>query len=149
MSSSSKTVKFVASHTNTVNASPSEVWAIWSDVSKWAALDPSTHKDASINGAFVPGAVVTLGLRDGKSVKVHLKTVKENKEFSDETPLPSGVVRTLHKLEQSGDNLILTYTVEAEIAAEDAQAFKNGLWQNLVAGVPSQVSNVAALALAA
>lgn len=148
MSSSSKTVKFVASHTNTLNASPRDVWAIWSDVSKWHALD-AANREAAIRGTFAPGSVVTLGLRDGDSVEVHIKTVKENEEFSDETILPSGVVRTQHKMEQSGDNVILTYTIEADIAAEDAQAFSTGMWQNLVAGVPSQVDNVAALARAA
>lgn len=146
--STSKTVKFVASHTNTLNASPRDVWAIWSDVSKWQALD-AANREAAIRGKFAPGSVVTLRLRDGNSVEVHIKTVKENEEFSDETILPSGVVRTQHKMEQSGDNLILTYTIEAEIAADDARAFSTGMWQNLVAGVPSQVDNVAALARAA
>ncbi|MGO6747881.1 SRPBCC family protein [Rhizobium ruizarguesonis] len=148
MSSASKTVKFVAAHTNTVNASPSSVWAIWSDVSKWHALDTANRK-ATIKGAFAPGSVVTLGLKDGNSVEVVLKTVTENKEFSDETTLPSGIIRTTHKMEQSGDNLIVTYYIEAEVAAADAQAFSAGMWQNLIEGVPSQVGTVAALARAA
>ena len=148
MSSTSKTVKFVASHTNTVNASARDVWAIWSDVSKWHALDDG-NREASIKGSFAPGSIVTLGLRNGESVAVHIKTVKENEEFSDETNLPSGVVRTQHKMEQSGDSLIITYKIEAEIAQENSRDFSTGMWQNLIAGVPSQVDNVAALARAA
>jgi len=148
MSSSSKTVRFVASHTNTFEASASDVWAVWSDVSKWHALDAGNGK-ATIKGPFAPGSVVTLGLKGGDSVEVVLTSVKENQEFTDETTLPSGIVRTMHRMEQNGKNLILTYSVDAEIAEGDARAFDTGMWQNLIAGVPAQVDNVAALARAA
>ncbi|MBY5775264.1 polyketide cyclase [Rhizobium leguminosarum] len=148
MNASSKTVRFVASHTNTIEASASDVWAIWSDVSKWHALDAG-NRQASIKGSFAPGSVITLGLRDGGSVDVTLKTVKKDEEFSDETKVPSGIVRTKHSMEQSGANLIVTHSIEAEIAAADAKAFSNGIWQNLIAGVPAQVENVVALARAA
>ena len=144
----SKTVRFEASHTNTVNASASDIWAIWTDVSKWTALDAGNGK-ASLRGSFAPGSVVSLTLRNGSTFEVHLKTVTKNEEFSYETAVPGGVVRTYHKMKQSGDHLIVTYALEAEITEKEAHAFSIGLWQNLVAGIPSQVENVTALARAA
>lgn len=142
-------VKFVASYTATVQANPRDVWAVWSDPAKWSSLDEGNLVAKGKNGGFAPGSVVQLQLRSGQTVDVVLKTVVEGKEFSDETVLPYGTVYTIHKMEQSGKNLILTYTIDASVDADSADAFSREYWPNLLEGVPHQVHNVTAMAKAA
>lgn len=142
-------IKFVANYTATVNADPRQVWAIWSDASKWSGLDDGNLSATGDKGGFKAGSVVRLNLRSGQTVQVRLTNVNEGEGFSDETTLPYGVVRTHHKMEQSGKNLILSYGIEAHIAEEAADAFSREYWPNLLEGIPHQVHNVVALAKAA
>jgi hypothetical protein len=138
-------VKFVASYTATVNANAKDVWAVWSDPSKWSSLDDG-NVSAEGGRGLRAGSVVQLKLRSGQTVEVKLTNVTDGEAFSDETALPYGVVRTHHKLEQSGKNLIVSYAIEAQIAEESSDAFSKEFWPNLLEGIPHQVHNVAALA---
>ena len=142
-------IKFTASYTATVNADPKQIWEIWSDPGKWAGLDDGNLAADGAKNGFREGSVVQLRLRSGQTVDVKLTDVKEGESFSDETMLPYGVVRTTHKLEQSGRNLILSYAIDADIEEGSADAFSQEYWPNLLEGIPHQVHNVTALAKAA
>lgn len=142
-------IKFAASYTATVNADRKQVWAIWSDPGKWAGLDDGNLAVDAAKSGFQAGAVIQLRLRSGQTVDVKLTEVSEGKSFADETTLPYGVVRTAHKLEQSGKNLILSYSIDADIEEGSADAFSQEYWPNLLEGIPHQVHNVTALARAA
>lgn len=141
--------KFAASYSATVNANRQDIWDIWSDPGKWAGLDDGNLAAQGTKSGFKAGSVVQLRLRSGQTVDVRLTKVSEGEGFSDETTLPYGVVRTEHKLEESGKNLILSYSIEADIDEESADAFSQEYWPNLLEGIPHQVHNVTALARAA
>jgi hypothetical protein len=142
-------IKFEAAYTATVTANRADIWAIWSDPGKWEGLDDGNLLADSSKGAFRPGSVIHLKLRSGQTVDVRLTKVLEGQAFSDETKLPYGVVRTEHKMEESGKNLIISYAIHAEIAEDSADAFSKEYWPNLLEGIPHQVHNVTALAKAA
>lgn len=142
-------VKFAAGYTATINASPQDIWAIWSDPAKWPGLDDGNLAADGGKSSFRSGGVVKLRLRSGQTVDVKLTEVREGTSFSDETDLGYGVVHTEHKLEQSGPNLIVSYTIEAQVDAGSVEDFTKDYWPNLLEGVPHQVHNVAALAKAA
>ena len=139
--------RFAANYTATVNANPKHIWNTWSDPKKWTSLD-NGNKAVSTDNAFKVGTIVRLTLRSGQTVDVRLTEVSEGKAFSDETILPYGVVRTYHKMEPSGKNLIVSYVIEADIAEESATAFEQEFWPNLLEGIPHQVHNVVAIAKA-
>jgi Polyketide cyclase / dehydrase and lipid transport len=141
-------IRYVANYTATVNANPKAIWATWSDPRKWTSLDDGNKAVAEDKGAFRAGTIVRLTLRTGQTVDVKLTEVSEGKAFSDETTLPYGVVRTHHKMEPSGRNLIVSYLIEADIADESAAAFEKEYWPNLLEGIPHQVHNVVAIAKA-
>lgn len=142
-------IKFAASYSATVNANRKDIWDIWSDPGKWAGLDDGNLSAEGTKSGFRTGAVVQLRLRSGQTVDVKLTKVSEGEGFTDETKLPYGVVRTEHKLEESGKNLILSYSIEADIDEGSADAFSQEYWPNLLEGIPHQVHNVTALARAA
>lgn len=139
-------IRFAANYTATVNADPKQVWAVWSDPNKWSSLDDGNNTATADKGGFKAGSTVRLSLRSGQTVDVRLTDVKEGEGFSDETTLPYGVVRTYHKMEQSGPNLIVSYAIEAQIDEASADAFSREFWPNLLEGIPHQVHNVVALA---
>lgn len=142
-------IRFAANYTATVNANPKHIWATWADPKKWTTLD-NGNKAVVITdkGGFGVGTVVRLTLRSGQTVDVRLTEVSEGKVFADETTLPYGVVRTYHKMEPSGKNLVVSYVIEADIAEESADAFEQEFWPNLLEGIPHQVHNVVAIAKA-
>ena len=147
-------IKFAASYSATVTANREDIWNIWSDPAKWPGLDDGnlaaeSKLAADGKSGFREGAVIQLHLRSGQTVDVQLTQVSEGRSFADETRIPYGIVRTEHKLEESGKNLILSYSIDADVDEESVDAFTQEYWPNLLEGIPHQVHNVTALAKAA
>jgi hypothetical protein len=127
-------VIFKSSYTTTTSASPADIWALWTNVKDWPSWDYGTER-ADIRGDFAAGSVISMTPRNGSPIQVQLKKVITNKEFSDEAVLPSGVVRTVHRIDQHGKHVAVTYEVVAEISEDAAARFQAEMWPHLQGGV--------------
>ena len=132
---------FHTSYTATTAATPSDIWALWTNVNDWPTWDHGTER-AELRGDFAAGSVISMTPRNGSPIQVQLKKVITNKEFTDETLLPSGVVRTAHRIDHHGKHVSVTYEVVAEISEDAADRFQADIWPHLQGGVLNVVHDV-------
>ncbi|MCW5256507.1 polyketide cyclase [Verminephrobacter aporrectodeae subsp. tuberculatae] len=121
-----------------------DVWAIWVDVNHWMQWDKGIAH-AEIRENFQVGNAFSLTPQGGEPIQVHLKTVTQGEEFSDEAVLPFGVIRNVHCMQMLGKKLQLTHEVHAEIKEEAAGFFGKEIWPHMQSGLPESVNNIIAL----
>ncbi|MFJ6915991.1 SRPBCC family protein [Streptomyces sp. NPDC101133] len=137
-----ETQKFVAGATVTVDAQAHDVWALWADVNAWKTWDTGIESTV-LHGNFKAGATFTLTPQGGEPMEVTVVTVTQGEEFSDETRLPFGTIRTCHRMEPIGARVRITHEVVAEVAADAVGFFGREVWPHLQSGVAESLGNVA------
>lgn len=101
-------------HTILVDASPEQLFAIYSDVANWHRWDPDT-KAAHIDGPFQTGVRGSLTPTKGNTVPMVLTSVVPNRSFTAESRIPlfrmlfehellptEGATKVVHRVTFSG-----------------------------------------------
>jgi hypothetical protein len=137
---------FHASHTQQTNATPEQIWALWSDVDNWPEWDLGLVA-CWLQGAFAPGTTFTLRPRGSdQDITATLNVVEPNRRFSDATVLPFGTLQAIHEIDTDSGMTKVTHTIVAEIAEEQADFFANAIWKNVEHGLKGSVEKLTALA---
>ncbi|MFC0433668.1 SRPBCC family protein [Kutzneria buriramensis] len=101
-------------HTLTTTATPAAIWAKWSDPADWPSWDEGLEK-VTLEGGFVEGARGELTVAGQPPLGYVLTEVRPNEAFTDETAMPGGVLRFIHRIEPAGDGRwALTHRLEIE-----------------------------------
>ncbi len=98
------------SNTEKTLASPSSVWKLWEEVTNWPKQD-SSITSASINGPFKVGSVITLKPKKSPPVKVRIKKLEKNHNFSTEGKLPLTKLEFIHEVKTDGKQTQFTQSV--------------------------------------
>jgi len=122
-----------------------EIWTLWADINNWKKWDTGI-KDSELLTQFTAGNSFSLTPQGGEPMSVTLKTVTKDKEFSDETILPFGVLRNIHRIEKLGQNISVTHEIHAEITPDASVFFGKEIWPHMQAGLPESVNNIISLA---
>jgi Polyketide cyclase / dehydrase and lipid transport len=98
----------------TINASAAKVFAIYADVANWPQWDTDA-KSASIQGAFVSGAVGRVVPHGGPASTITFQEVRPNQGFTVTCKLPLCVMRFDYKLLADNEHTTTaTHTVQFE-----------------------------------
>lgn len=140
---SAEAVEFRACATVTVKAKAHDVWALWADVNGWRNWDQGIEAVELHGNNFKAGNGFSLTPRGGEPMKVTIVTATQGEEFSDETELPFGVIRTAHRVEPLAGFVTITHEVVATIAGEMAGMFRHEIWPGLQRGLSEALNNAA------
>lgn len=143
----SNNVNFVTSYKATTHATLDDIWNVWVDVNNWKKWDNGIE-NSEILTEFATGHSFLLTPQGGEPIKVALKTVIHNQEFSDEAILPFGTLRNIHRIEKLGEQITITHEVHAEINKEAAGFFGKEIWPHMQDGLPSAVNNIISIVTA-
>lgn len=99
-----------ATHSATVNAPSTAVWARWRDVEKWPDQDISL-KSAKISGAFELGSTITLRPNGLPKIKARLAIVTPEVGFAYVGKLPLATIQFTHDLEPLDTGTTFTHSV--------------------------------------
>ena len=101
-------------HTVTTTATPAAVWAKWGDPVDWPSWDEGLER-VTLNGEFVTGARGELTVAGQPPLGYVLTDVRPGEGFTDETEMPGGVLRFVHRIEPAGDGRwLLTHRLEID-----------------------------------
>jgi uncharacterized protein YndB with AHSA1/START domain len=96
----------------TIRAGPADVWAAWTDVSRWPAWDRS-KEIARLDGPFAPGTSGWAKQRGNLGGPFTITVVEPETHWTSECPLPFGKVVFDHFIEpQAGGRVKVTKSVE-------------------------------------
>jgi uncharacterized protein YndB with AHSA1/START domain len=136
------TSRYKYSHSIETNVSPEAVWALYEDASTWPSWDAQAEL-VTRDGPFAAGTTGTMKFVDQDPLEYRLTKVEPLREFVDETPVDSLLVRVSHLLEPlASGRLRLTYT--AEIDGPEDEAHRVG--PMITADFPETMASVVALA---
>lgn len=126
-------------HSIETDATPREVWALYSDVSTWPSWDAAAER-VTLEGPFSAGSQGTMKFHGQDPLPFRLVEVESERLFVDETPVPDGIIRFRHRLEPGeGGGLRLTHEVEIE----GPEPFARELGPMISAGIPGTMTTLA------
>lgn len=94
-------------------ASVEDVWALWSDVSRWTEWD-SGLESVTLTGPFAAGSTGTMVVEGQGPISFVLTSVEEGVGFEDETSVPGAVLRFSHRVEPVSGGVRVTHSVVVE-----------------------------------
>ncbi len=121
-------------------ASPDAILALWGDPVGWPAWDTSVSK-VDLDGPFAVGSTGTLHLIGQDPVSFRLTAI-DGTGFTDETPIPAGVLRFIHHVAPTDGGSLVTHRVQIEDAAELAAQLGPAVTED----VPAAMAGLVALA---
>jgi uncharacterized protein YndB with AHSA1/START domain len=96
----------------TIQAPPSEVWKVWTDVPNWPRWDPSKEM-VRLDGPFAPGTSGWAKQRGNLGGTFTITAVEPDKRWTSECPVPLGKIVFDHLIEpRAGGGVTVTKTVE-------------------------------------
>ncbi len=108
-------------HSRTVisSASPSAVWALWSEPATWTDWDPSVEA-VMLDADFGPGVSGTMTLGGGFEVPVVVEVVEPGRRYLDQLTMGDLVIRIDHVVtaHDEGCEVTVSTTIEGP-GAED------------------------------
>jgi hypothetical protein len=130
-------------HRILTKASPSTIYAIYTDVAAWPTWDPDTA-EASLNGPFAVGAQGKLKPTKGNTVPMLLTDVQLHKLFTVESKIPGFKMVFEHELKLRGEQTEIVH----RITLSGFLKFLIGkmLVKQINAGMPTTLLNLKALA---
>ena len=105
-------------HSVVTSASPDAILALWRDPASWPSWDTSVTK-VELDGPFAVGNGGTMHLAGQDPVSFTLTAIDDS-GFTDETPIPGGVLRFVHVVAPHEDGAVVTHRVQIEGGAEFA-----------------------------
>ncbi|WP_437957079.1 SRPBCC family protein [Sorangium sp. So ce119] len=137
---------FTVSHSESTRAPASTVFSIWADVNQWTRWDVGLDA-CELKNDFQVGSTFKLTPKGSpEPVEAKIQEIVENKKFVDTTELPFGTIKAIHEVKPSEGGSIVTHTIVAEIAEEQAGFFANVIWKGMETGLPDSVKKLAKLA---
>lgn len=100
-------------HTLETTASPSSVWAVWTDVARWPEWD-SELQDAQLTGDFRVGAEGRLTPKRGPRLKFVIVQADWGKSYTYITQLPLCRLKVYRYMRLGGPPLSFTHEVSFE-----------------------------------
>jgi hypothetical protein len=133
---------YIYRHSLETDVAPEGIWALYEDASTWPRWDAQAEL-ITRDGPFEAGTTGTMKFVGQDPFEYRLTRVQPLREFVDETPVESLVVRVSHLLEPlSSGRLRVTYT--AEIDGPEAEAQQIG--PMITADFPDTMASLVALA---
>ena len=119
-------------------ASPEAIWRIWADVETWGEWNPDIEK-IELDGPFAVGSVIAMTPVGQEVVRLRLASVKENEQFVDEAEIGGATFRTMHRLDDIGENRVRV-TYRMEITGHSADELGPQLGPVITADFPETVA---------
>lgn len=99
-------------HSIDTNATPEAIWRLWSDVENWGAWNGEIEK-IEINGPFAEGTQILMTPPGDDPIPLVIAEAVENERFVDEARFGGLLLRTTHRIDPAGENLIrVVYRME-------------------------------------
>lgn len=133
-------LNYAYEHSVATSASPDAILALWRDPAGWPAWDTSVS-EVELDGPFAVGTTGTLHLVGQDPVGFRLTAIDDT-GFTDETPIPGGVLRFVHHVEPHEGGALVTHRVQIEDAAELAAELGPAVTED----VPEAMAGLVALA---
>lgn len=108
-------MSFEYEHTVNTTASPTDIWALWSDVGSWHCWDPAVERVA-LEGHFAEGAAGTMTLSGGVEAPFVLEIVEPRARYLDKLIIGDLVIRVDHQVTatEGGSHVLVRTTVEGD-----------------------------------
>jgi uncharacterized protein YndB with AHSA1/START domain len=136
------TSSYTYSYSMETDAAPEAVWALYEDASTWPDWDAQAEL-VTRDGPFAAGTTGTMKFVDQDPLEYRLTKVEPRREFVDETPVDSLVVRVSHMLEPlPSGRLRVTYTAQIDGPKGEAQQ----VGPMITADFPDTMTSLVALA---
>jgi ligand-binding SRPBCC domain-containing protein len=100
-------------HTETVNASPEQIFQVYADVAGWKTWDPEVEW-STLDGAFATGSKGRLKPKGGPASSIRLLRVEDSTSFSVEARLPLCQMLFEHELTSDGGKTDVLHRVTFE-----------------------------------
>jgi Polyketide cyclase / dehydrase and lipid transport len=108
-------------HTVETDVTPQAIWALYEDVTTWPSWDAQAER-LTRDGRFLAGTTGTMTFIGQEPLAYRLAKVEPLREFVDETPVGSLVVRVSHILDQlPNGGLRITHSAEIDGPEDEAQ----------------------------
>lgn len=130
-------------HTETTSATPAQLWARYTDPTRWPEWDHETER-VTIDGPFAAGTTGTLKPVKGPKTKFRMLEVTPFEGFSDVSRLPLALLTFTHRLQKAADGTRFTHAVS--ITGPLAPVFARVIGANIAAGLPAAMRRLAGLA---
>jgi Polyketide cyclase / dehydrase and lipid transport len=136
------TTPYSYTHSVETNVTPQAIWALYEDVTTWPSWDPQAER-ITRDGPFQAGTTGTMTFIGQEPLAYRLAKVEPLREFVDETPVGSLVVRVSHILDplRNGGSRI-TYSAEIDGPEDEAQQ----VGPMITADFPQTMASLIALA---
>ena len=135
-------ISYTYTHTVEADVSPKAIWELYEDVTTWPAWDAQAE-EITREGPFAAGSEGTMKFVGQEPLRYRLTKVEPLREFVDETPVESLVVRVSHLLEpQPEGRLRITYSAEIDGPEREAQE----VGPMITADFPDTMASLIALA---
>src|SRR3954454_22483949 len=93
----------------TTTATPSDVWALWSDIGSWHCWDPAVQQ-VCLEGHFAEGAAGTMVLTDGVEAPFTLDIVEPRRRYLDRLTMGDLVINIDHEVAATDHGATVTVT---------------------------------------
>jgi hypothetical protein len=134
-------ISYEYEHSLATSAFPDAILALWSDPVTWPTWDTSVSK-VDMNGPFSIGSTGTLHLIGQDPVSFTITAIDET-GFTDETPIPGGVLRFIHVVQPRDGGALVTHRVQIEDAAELAAHLGPAVTEDLPEAMAALVARAA------
>ncbi len=120
----------------TINASITEVFALYANVGGWPSWDPDL-KASSLQGAFVSGAVGEVKPHSGPKSALKFVEIIQGKSVRMECKLPLGMMHFDYELQTQGNATVATHrtTFSGLLAAVWSRLIGSGMKKTLPAAL--------------
>jgi hypothetical protein len=131
------------SHTLKTSATSERIWAIWTDVSNWAAWDTELI-DSQIEGAFALGAIGKLTPKKGQVATFKISQLNPGESYTFTVGLPLCELHVYRYLRHRSDGIDFTH--EVSFRGFSAPIFSRLLGKQFKSVLPSIMENVKRIA---
>lgn len=100
----------LASTTQTTNAKPSAIFALWADIDHWHEFDEGIEW-AKLTTGFTAGGHYTIKPKGGPKVTADILIVEPNKRFADVSHLPGAKLHFDHRISQQNSKTTIEITM--------------------------------------
>ena len=93
-------------------ATPAQIWGVWSDVNSWHEWDPHTVS-AKLEQPFKDGSAGYLEPKDAPAGNMNFTNVVTNKSWTSISTTPLGKLTFIHTITDKGDSRIIAEHMDA------------------------------------
>ncbi|MDP8162979.1 hypothetical protein QJU89_07770 [Pasteurella skyensis] len=125
------------------NATPEQIWTLWSDVENWHEWD-NDIEFAQLNGKFEEGACGILKPCQAPKSSFKLINVDTLNEFTARSFLPFTKMDFIHKITEKEGEMYITHAVQ--ITGLLTFLFSKIIGEKVIKGLPNSMHNLSEMA---